>query len=302
MSYTQPKLPKNEKSEVKSKVVELLANKPEIPGRVLNTDPKRFDVFYQKPILNRRGMVWDQKTTALTQYVTDYIAGLLLTDSSCQLDFDNILGICRSNPYNQKHDGKSGKSTSNRLEEIKAIHIWEQGKQKGIPGIGKILDYQVPLKDKRTDKAGKIDLLAYDEQKGILRILELKIYDNENDSLLRTVLEGETYKSILCNTKRTKNAGAHSGLDKLAQKQEYNIPWFENVIACPLLLIKADDLKYLKCSPCSTTLGPKCRAYRELCDRRNFPNVYKLAFNQLHQEAIVIVEDKTGFRVVQKIK
>lgn len=38
--------------------------------------------------------------------------------------------------------------------------------------VGKILDYQVPLKNKRSDQAGKIDLLAYDGN--VLRVLELK--------------------------------------------------------------------------------------------------------------------------------
>ena len=29
--------------------------------------------------------------------------------------------------------------------------------------IGKILDYQIPLKDKKETKAGKIDLMAYND-------------------------------------------------------------------------------------------------------------------------------------------
>ena len=44
-------------------------------------------------------------------------------------------------------------------------------RQKEISYVGEILDYQTPLKNKRSDEAGKIDLLSYDGR--ILRILEL---------------------------------------------------------------------------------------------------------------------------------
>ena len=56
--------------------------------------------------------------------------------------------------------------------------------------VGKILDYQVPLKNKRSDQAGKIDLLAYDGN--VLRVLELKKPDTQ-ETMLCCVLEGYTY-------------------------------------------------------------------------------------------------------------
>ena len=56
--------------------------------------------------------------------------------------------------------------------------------------IGKIIDYQIPLKSKRTDAAGKIDLIAFDEKE--LRVLELK-KQSSNETMLRCVLEGYTY-------------------------------------------------------------------------------------------------------------
>lgn len=56
--------------------------------------------------------------------------------------------------------------------------------------VGRIIDYQTPLKAKRSDEAGKIDLLAYDGTS--LHILELKKPDSE-ETMLRCVLEGYTY-------------------------------------------------------------------------------------------------------------
>lgn len=52
------------------------------------------------------------------------------------------------------------------------------------------MDYQTPLKNKSSDQAGKIDLLAYDGS--VLRILELKKPDTP-ETMLRCVLEGYTY-------------------------------------------------------------------------------------------------------------
>lgn len=60
--------------------------------------------------------------------------------------------------------------------------------------IGSIIDYQTPLKAKRNDVAGKIDLLSYDGT--YLRILELKKLDN-TETMLRCVLEAYTYMEIV---------------------------------------------------------------------------------------------------------
>lgn len=57
--------------------------------------------------------------------------------------------------------------------------------------IGRVLEYQVPLKNKRSDQAGKIDLLAWDGH--VLRILELKKPGAESETMLRCVLEGDAY-------------------------------------------------------------------------------------------------------------
>ena len=82
---------------------------------------------------------------------------------------------------------KRKRKPTNRKEEHLAIHL-----RNTFENI--IIDYQIPLKDKRSDKSGKIDLLM--DKDGSLVIVELKGADNE-EPLLRPVLEIETYHRLL---------------------------------------------------------------------------------------------------------
>ena len=50
--------------------------------------------------------------------------------------------------------------------------------------IGKIIDYQTPLKDVQADVAGKIDLLAWNEEKTEAYILEFKMLEARNVAAL----------------------------------------------------------------------------------------------------------------------
>jgi hypothetical protein len=68
--------------------------------------------------------------------------------------------------------------------------------------VGKIIDYQTPLKNVRTDEAGKIDLLMQDDT--TLWILELKV-PNSEESLLRCILEGYTYEKVVDHSKLNKD-------------------------------------------------------------------------------------------------
>lgn len=93
--------------------------------------------------------------------------------------------------YTAAHQGKHDPS-SPRVEEITAMKMFIHCREGGrYDKIGRILDYQVPLKNKRSDPVGKIDLLVWDGQ--VLRILELKKPGAEDETMLRCVLEGYTY-------------------------------------------------------------------------------------------------------------
>lgn len=107
---------------------------------------------------------------------------------------DSIIRINREN-YNANHMGETEKDNSNRLEERIALELFNR---KDCFSFGKIIDYQVPLKCKQSDKGiGKIDLLAYDDSKKVLTLLELKKPDSD-ETLLRAVLEVYTYSKLVC--------------------------------------------------------------------------------------------------------
>ena len=136
--------------------------------------------FYKQSFINYRGKIEDTD-----EYFTEVIAEFLCEHIS---EFMNgITTITRESPYKTPgHDGVIKDHDSGREEEIIAMKMYD----KEYDFVGKMIDYQTPLKNKRTDEAGKIDLLAYDG--ATLRILELKKPDSV-ETMLRCVLEGFTY-------------------------------------------------------------------------------------------------------------
>ena len=136
--------------------------------------------FYKQSFINYRG-----KTEDTDEYFTEVIAEFLCEHIS---EFMNgITTITRESPYKTPgHDGVIKNLDSGREEEIIAMNMYD----KEYDFVGKMIDYQTPLKNKRNDEAGKIDLLAYDGT--TLRILELKKPDS-TETMLRCVLEGYTY-------------------------------------------------------------------------------------------------------------
>ena len=155
--------------------------------------------FYKKDFINYSGVTSDKKS-----YYTEIIAEWLLDNFYL---FDNIKMISRESSYKvDSHDGEIKNKNSNREEEKIAMELFNFSQKKGeaFDIIGKIIDYQTPLKNVQTDDAGKIDLLAYNESKKTLRILELKKPDSK-ETMLRCVLEAYTYLKILDKTKLLKD-------------------------------------------------------------------------------------------------
>lgn len=136
--------------------------------------------FYKQPFINYRG-----KTEDTDEYFTEVIAEFICNNIA---DFiGGIETITREETYKTEgHDGVIKDADSGREEEIIAMKMFD----KIYDFVGKMIDYQTPLKNKRSDEAGKIDLLAYDGK--TLRILELKKPDSD-ETMLRCVLEGYTY-------------------------------------------------------------------------------------------------------------
>lgn len=137
--------------------------------------------FYKQPFVNYRGRCSDDQVL-----YTEVVAEWLLD----HLDLmDAVPQITRENSYRTEgHDGNPRSSDSNRTEELIAMELF---RQRDLPGAGIVIDYQTPLKNSRGDEAGKIDLLSVDDD--AVRILELKKPDSD-ETMLRCVLEGETYR------------------------------------------------------------------------------------------------------------
>lgn len=87
---------------------------------------------------------------------------------------------------------------SNRFEERLAIALWRMWR---TPASGplRLLDYQVPLKARRSDrKIGKVDLLGVTDG-GRLKVIELKVKrrGNRGDSPMFALMEGLRYAAII---------------------------------------------------------------------------------------------------------
>ena len=157
--------------------------------------------FYKRKVVNYRGKTSDSK-----DYYTEVVAEWILKNIYL---FDYIKPITREKSYKvDSHDGIIKNEESKREEEKIAMKLFDlsQNQRKVFDVIGKIIDYQTPLKDIQTDKAGKIDLLAYNKKEKILRILELK-RPGSKETLLRCVLEAYTYSKVVDKAKLLKDFG-----------------------------------------------------------------------------------------------
>lgn len=172
---------------------------------------KDIKTFYKQPFINYAG-----KTTDTNEYYTEIISEFLINNFN---DYINgIPQITRETTYKTAtHTGEVDSSTPREEEKI-AIEMFNQS-ENGIiyDFIGKIIDYQTPLKNKRTDVAGKIDLLSYDGN--CLRVLELK-KPCSDESMLRCVLEGFTYLKTV---------------DKPKLLDDFKLPKETKVVACPFV-------------------------------------------------------------------
>lgn len=189
--------------------------KDEIINKLENL--KDISTLYKEDFINYRGDTIDTK-----EKYTEVIAEWLIKNFNL---FDNIKKITRQSSYKvDTHDGKHNNQNSNRLEEIMAIEIFNQG---SLNILGKVLDYQTPLKNERDDKAGKIDIVSYNKDIKTVYLLELKKEDNE-ETMLRCVLEIFTYSKTL---------------DKDKLLEDFNLPKDTKIKASPLVFFNGSQHK-----------------------------------------------------------
>ena len=216
--------------------------------------------FYSQDFVNYRGKTSDKER----DYYTEIIAKWLLDNIEL---FNDIKMISRENSYKvDSHDGKIKNEKSEREEEIIAMKLFDfsQNQGKVFDIIGKIIDYQTPLKNVQTDKAGKIDLLAYNEKENpkTLRILELKKIDSK-ETMLRCVLEAYTYLKIV---------------DKAKLLKDFGLPKNTKIKACPFVFYGKEQYKEMQ------------------EDRKNLKDLIK----ELGIEVIYLKEENGEYSVIEK--
>lgn len=155
---------------------------------------KNMNTFYAESFINYSGTVKQGE-----KYYTEIIAKWLIDNYDC---FEKIKIINRTNSYKLSHDGEIKRQTC-RVEEITAKQMYNTDID--YKTIGRFIDYQTPLKDRRDNEGvGKIDLLSVNHKQKCVYILELKKADSP-ESMLRCVLECQTYLRQVCKEKLFKS-------------------------------------------------------------------------------------------------
>ena len=174
---------------------------------------EKIHLFYTEDFINYRGRCADTDelySEVIAQYICEHIDEFA----------DRIQSITREASYKTESHLGEYNPKSRREEEITAMKMFnfcKEGRQ--YDHIGKIIDYQTPLKNTSCDKAGKVDLLAYDGT--CLRLLELKKPDSD-ETMLRCVMEGFTYLETV---------------DKRKLLMDFDLPENTKVVACPFVFI-----------------------------------------------------------------
>ena len=149
--------------------------KDEIINKLENL--KDISTLYKEDFINYRGDTIDAK-----EKYTEVIAEWLLNNIDLLY---KIKKITRLSSYKvDSHDGRHRSPT---------VAIYNQG---SLNILGKVLDYQTPLKNEQDDKAGKIDIVSYNKDIKTVYLLELKNEDNE-ETMLSCVLKIFTHLRIL---------------------------------------------------------------------------------------------------------
>lgn len=157
--------------------------------------------FYGVGILNYKGRTEDTK-----KYLSEVIADELIRnyDQVSKIGKDAL--IRKKKSFNHNHKGVANvKARIQRFgyleynEKLLAIALYNSKKSYCL---GEIFDYEVPMKEKQTDKYGRIDLVSTDAVNHSVKLIELKIKpkNKKSETLLRALLEIYTYYKLISNS------------------------------------------------------------------------------------------------------
>lgn len=156
----------------------------------------RSEELYTKSFLNYAGETSNTKVK-YTEVVAEFLAN---NYANTLRPIGKKLQIpVRDNWNGLQHNGTIDPATKQTRysEKWLAIALFNTGQQ--YP-FGRVFDYEVPLKRVRKDnKYGKVDIVSLDGE--LIRLIELKIKNKNNESLLRALLEIYTYYKLLRNSK-----------------------------------------------------------------------------------------------------
>ena len=246
-----------------------------MPGRISYTQEEiqnklRQDITHVKTLYKHPAVSYTGETSGVPYCE---IAAKFISENA---NLDNIGMISRHTGYNEGTRTGKFQETPDNTNDEEIVAMYMVGKT--YLTIGKVIDYQVPLKDPKGNRqdtperkennrgVGKIDLISYNQETKFAYLLELKKEDNTDDTLLRALLEIYTY---------------WKQLDHTIFRNTYNMPKTAPII--PAILIFKDSLQYKQ------------------CDRKKYPETNKL-IDRLGVPIFVAEESEPRTYIITKLE
>ncbi len=192
---------KHDKSSIETEIENKLYGVDEQTGL-----PAKY-VFYRWPGLNYKG-----STNDTDELYEEIISAFLIKKENIR-ELTDMEEKTRLNSYIVHEKSQTdclgleeSVNIDNMGEVLIAKYFWQNECE--FQHIGKITEYQIPLKDHDDDNkdnsVGAIDLLSVNEDKSLVFLIELKDRGSD-ETMLRCVLEGYTYYKILDKNKLLEN-------------------------------------------------------------------------------------------------
>ena len=158
------------------------------------------NTFYTDQMLNYEGTTADTK-----MIMSEVIADELIKNYAQLSKIGKNTLIRRSKPFNCGHNGIA--YVRNRINRFKKLTYNEKCLAIALFNseqsycLGKIFDYEVPIKETKNDKYGKVDLVSTHDPSRSIKLIELKIKsERKGETLLRAILEIYTYYKLISNS------------------------------------------------------------------------------------------------------
>ncbi len=182
----------------------------ELFKKAIGLNPKdklHLEKLYQEDILRERKSKIQGSEKKCYQKIAQYLTELDISGyESFEVFFekhtDRSKRIARKNGFvyktghnleTQKKEGLKEKEKADKEgKTLREKMLAKTLLKKTLNPLGEIIDLEIPLNEEDGGGLGEIDLLAYNKEKGILTLIELKRKDNE-ETILRAILEISTY-------------------------------------------------------------------------------------------------------------